>query len=414
MEKRFKDPEDPLRIVIVRDMWLTGFDAPCVHTLYVDKPMKDHGLMQALARVNRAFKDKTGGVVVDYFGLSSRIAEAVKQYTARKGRGQVVLSIEEAERMLVECHGVVRDMFHGIEHSGYWSSEPLGKDAIRKTMIDRINSLVERDPKASKRRFGQGMSRLNKAWNLAKTSNAARDLRDDIKLYQALHGYINQRAPEEQKDPEILDSAIQQILDEAIAPEGLIDLVGLGTTRSIFDESFLSRVRDIEEKNLAQAALEQLLHGRIKTLKDRNVVQSRRFSEMLEGTLRRYRDGDIEDIQAVIDELLDLGTQMRVAEDRGEDLGLEYEELAFFDALETNEAAVREMGEGKLCDIARAMTAAVRESWTVDWAVSERKQAQFRIMLRDILNEFGYPPDQQERAVLTVLEQAKLNARKQE
>ena len=408
---RFRDTESDFKIAIVCDMWLTGFDAPSLSTMYIDKPMKGHGLMQALARVNRAFKDKEGGVIVDYFGLSARIAEAVNHYTASKGRGKVVLAIEEAELILIECHGVVKDMFHTIDHSEYWITEPLEKERIRRQMLDRINTLVSRDPEASKRRFGHHVSRLNKAWNLAKASNAARALRDDIKLYQALHGYINQKAPEEQKDPGILDSAIQQILDDTITSEGLVDIVGIGNERSIFDDAFLARVKEIEEKNLAQAALEQLLRGQILTLKSANVVQSRKFSEMLESTLKRYRDGDLEDIQNVIDELLELGTQMKAANDRGEDLGLTYEELAFYDALEDNEVAVRQMGEGKLSEIAKAMAERVKELWTVDWAFSERKQAEFRVMLRDLLEEYGYPPEECERAVETVLEQAKLTAR---
>lgn len=408
---RFRDPDDDFRIAIVCDMWLTGFDAPSLTTMYIDKPMKGHGLMQALARVNRAFKDKTGGLVVDYFGLSARIAEAVNLYTASKGRGSIVVDIEEAEILLKECHEVVQNMFHTIDHSEFWVSDPLEKEAIRRKMLNRINSLVARDPEASRRRFGQAMARLNKAWNLAKSSDMARALRDDIKLYQALYGYINQKAPEEQKDPEILDSAIQQILDDTIRPEGLADILEIGNEKSIFDDAFLARVKEVEEKNLAQAALEQLLRGQILILKGKNHVQQRKFSEMLESTLKRYRDGDLEDIQNVIDDLLDLGKEMKAANDRGEDLGLTYEELAFYDALEENEVAVRQMGEGKLCEIAKAMTEKVKELWTVDWAYSERKQAQFRIELRDLLEKFGYPPEECERAVETVLEQAKLNAR---
>jgi type I restriction enzyme R subunit len=411
---RFRDPDDDFRIAIVCDMWLTGFDAPSLTTMYIDKPMKGHGLMQALARVNRAFKDKKGGLVVDYFGLSARIAEAVNLYTASKGRGSIVVDIEEAEILLKECHEVVQNMFHTIDHSEFWVSDPLEKEAIRRKMLNRINSLVARDPEASRRRFGQAMARLNKAWNLAKSSNTARALRDDIKLYQALYGYINQKAPEEQKDPEILDSAIQQILDDTIRPEGLADILEIGNEKSIFDDAFLARVKEIEEKNLAQAALEQLLRGQILILKAKNHVQQRKFSEMLESTLKRYRDGDLEDIQNVIDDLLDLGREMKAANDRGEDLGLTYEELAFYDALEENEVAVRQMGEGKLCEIAKAMTEKVKELWTVDWAYSERKQAQFRIELRDLLEKFGYPPEECERAVETVLEQAKLNARNQD
>lgn len=407
---RFRDPESEFKIAIVCDMWLTGFDAPSLSTMYIDKPMKGHGLMQALARVNRAFKGKTGGLVVDYFGLSSRIAEAVNHYTASKGRGDVVLAVEEAELILIECHEVVRNMFHNIDHSEYWTTGPIEKEQLRRAMLNRINTLVERDPEASRRRFSHHMGRLNKAWNLAKATDTARALRDDIKLYQALNGYINQKAPEDQKDPDILDSAIQQILDDTIQPEGLADIVNLGNERSIFDDAFLARVKEIEEKNLAQAALEQLIRGQILVLKGRNHVQSKRFSEMLESTLKRYRDGDIEDIQNVIDNLLELGKEMKKANERGEDLGLTYEELAFYDALEDHEVAVRQLGEGKLVQIAKAMTEKVKELWSVDWQWSPQKQARFRIELRDLLDEFGFPPDECERAVKTVLEQAKLNA----
>ena len=410
LAERFRDPESDFRVAIVCDMWLTGFDAPSLSTMYIDKPMKGHGLMQALARVNRAFKDKSGGYVVDYFGLRARIAEAVEQYTARKGRGQVVVDADVAEKLLEEAHEVVYSMFHGIDFAGYWQAEPLEMERLRIAMLERINILVERDLQASQRRFGQGMAQLNKAYNLAKTSDYARTVRGDIKLFQSLHGYINHRKPEDLKDPELLDSAIQQILDESVAPTGLSDIIGISEARSIFDSDFVAHIQGIEQKNLAQAALEQLLRGEIKVLKKRDMVQSRHFSEMLEATLKRYRDGDNEDVQRVIDELLSLGVEIREAEQRGEDLGLSHQEHAFFNALETDAKSVRELGEDVLCQIAKALTQVIKDNITIDWSVSERKQAELRLLLRDILDEFGYPRSEQESAVRTVLEQAKLNA----
>ena len=351
---RFKDPESDFRIAIVCDMWLTGFDAPSLSTMYIDKPLKGHGLMQALARVNRAFKDKTGGVIVDYFGLAGEIAKAVDHYTTTSGSAhKVMYDISDAEILLKEKHEVVKNQFHGIDHDNYWSLSALEKDDVRVAMLDRINGLVPRDTKASRRRFGQAMGLLNKAWNLAKASNAAHALRDDIKLYQALHGYINQKAPEEHRDPELLNSAIRQIVDDSITPEGLIDIVGLGQEQSIFDDAFIARVKKMEQKNLAQAAMEQLLRGKLKDLKRTNAVRERKFSEMLQATLDRYRDGDHEEMQSLIDDMLRLGKKLIEADKKGEGLGLSSEEFAFFEALELNEAAVREMGDDVLCNIAR-------------------------------------------------------------
>lgn len=409
---RFKDPESEFKIAIVCDMWLTGFDAPSLSTMYIDKPMRGHGLMQALARVNRAFKDKSGGVIVDYFGLASEIAKAVDHYTAHRGAGQVMYDIEQAEHLLKEKHEVVKNQFHGVAHDGYWDAPPLEKEAIRVSMLERINSLVPRDTQASRRRFGQAMAELNKAWNLAKATPSAHARRDDIKLYQALHGYINHRAPEEQKDPELLNSAIRQIVDDAITPEGLVDLVGMGREQSIFDDAFIARIKKMEHKNLAQAALEQLLQGTLRDLRRTNAVRQRKYSEMLQATLDRYRDGDHEDIQSVIDELLQLGSELMAADRRGEGLGLSVEEFAFFEALETNEASVRQMGDEVLCTIAKEVAEVVNDfKGRKDWEDGNRQaMAEFRLRLRKLLRAHGYPPDQSKAAVKTVLEQARLSA----
>ena len=410
---RFKDPESDFRIAIVCDMWLTGFDAPSLSTMYIDKPLKGHGLMQALARVNRAFKDKTGGVIVDYFGLAGEIAKAVDHYTTTSGSAhKVMYDISDAEILLKEKHEVVKNQFHGIDHDNYWSLSALEKDDVRVAMLDRINGLVPRDTKASRRRFGQAMGLLNKAWNLAKASNAAHALRDDIKLYQALHGYINQKAPEEHRDPELLNSAIRQIVDDSITPEGLIDIVGLGQEQSIFDDAFIARVKKMEQKNLAQAAMEQLLRGKLKDLKRTNAVRERKFSEMLQATLDRYRDGDHEEMQSLIDDMLRLGKKLIEADKKGEGLGLSSEEFAFFEALELNEAAVREMGDDVLCDIARDIAVIVEEyKDDVAWLDGNRRQmAKFRVALKKVLKKYNYPPDKRNDAVETVLEQARLSA----
>ncbi len=410
---RFKDPESDFKIAIVCDMWLTGFDAPSLSTMYIDKPLKGHGLMQALARVNRAFKDKTGGVIVDYFGLAGEIAKAVNHYTTTTGAAhQVMYDIGDAEILLKEKHEVVKNQFHGIRHEGYWSLPALEKEDLRVAMLERINGLVPRDTKASRRRFGQAMAELNKAWNLAKASNSASALRDDIKLYQALHGYINLRAPEEHKDPELLNSAIRQIVDEAITPKGLIDLVGLGQEQSIFDDAFIARVKKMEQKNLAQAALEQLLRGKLNDLKRTNAVRERKFSEMLQATLDRYRDSDHEEIQSLIDDMLRLGKELMEADLRGEGLGLSVEEFAFFESLELNEAAVREMGDDVLCDIARDIALVVKDfKKDYAWLDGNRKaMSKFRVALKKVLKKYNYPPDQRKAAIETVLEQARLSA----
>ena len=410
---RFKDPGSDFKIAIVCDMWLTGFDAPSLSTMYIDKPLKGHGLMQALARVNRAFKDKTGGVIVDYFGLAGEIAKAVNHYTTTTGAAhQVMYDIGDAEILLKEKHEVVKNQFHGIRHDGYWSLPALEKENLRVAMLERINGLVPRDTKASRRRFGQAMAELNKAWNLAKASNSASALRDDIKLYQALHGYINLRAPEEHKDPELLNAAIRQIVDEAITPKGLIDIVGLGQEQSIFDDAFIARVKKMEQKNLAQAALEQLLRGKLNDLKRTNAVRERKFSEMLQATLDRYRDSDHEEIQSLIDDMLRLGKELMEADLRGEGLGLSVEEFSFFESLELNEAAVREMGDDVLCDIARDIALVVKDfKKDYAWLDGNRKaMSKFRVALKKVLKKYNYPPDQRKAAIETVLEQARLSA----
>ena len=405
LAKRFRDAGDPLQIVLVRDMWLTGFDAPSLHTMYVDKPIRGHGLMQAIARVNRVFKDKPGGLVVDYLGLANELKQALATYTESGGRGRTAVDQDEAVALMVEKYEVCCGLLHGFDWSA-WTGSPAQRLELLPPAQEHV--LAQEN---GKERFVTVVRELEQAFALAVPHDETTRIRDDVAFFQSLRSALSKRSAGEVQTDEELDHAVRQIISRAVAPEGVVDIfaaAGLDKPDiSILSEEFLAEVKGMPHRNLAIELLQKLLQGELATRRRKNVVQARSFSEMLEQSLRRYQNRAIEAAQ-VIEELIDLAREMREASERGEQLGLTDDELAFYDALETNDSAVQVLGDETLRAIARELVETVRNNVTIDWTLRESVRAQLRVMVRRILNRHGYPPDKQEQATITVLEQAEV------
>ena len=406
LAKRFRDPDDSLQVVLVRDMWLTGFDAPNLHTMYVDKPMRGHGLMQAIARVNRVFKDKPGGLVVDYLGLAQDLKKALATYTESGGEGKTALNQEQAVGVMQEKYDICCGLFHGFD----WSLWTTGTAPQRLGLLPAAQEhiLAQED---GKERCLNAVRELSQAFALAVPHEETTRIRDDVGFFQAVRAALSKRAAGEARPEEDLDFAVRQIISQAVASEGVMDIfaaAGLDKPDiSVLSEEFLAEVRGMPHRNLAVELLEKLLKGEVSTRRRKNVVQARSFAEMLEKTLRRYQNRAIEAAQ-VIEELIELARDMREANARGEQLGLSDDELAFYDALETNDSAVQVLGDETLRDIARELVEIVQHNVTIDWTMRENVRANLRRLVRRILRKHGYPPDKQEKATLTVLEQAEV------
>ena len=406
LAKRFKDSKDPFRIVIVRDMWLTGFDAPCLHTMYADKPMQGHGLMQAIARVNRVFRDKPGGLVVDYLGLADQLKQALSVYTESGGLGNPAVDTAQAIAILQEKHEIACDILHGLA----WEAV-VGDAKKTYALLPAAQEHVLEQPDG-KKRFVQVVTELSRAFALCAASDAATAIRDDVAFFQAIKAALVKTVSRGGKSPDQLDAAVRQLVSGAITTDGkIIDVfTAAGLPKpdiSILSEQFLAEVRGLKHKNVAAELLAKLLHDEIKVRATRNLVQSRQFSELLQRTLNAYHNRAIA-TQEVIEELIKLAKQLSAADQRGVDLGLTNEEVAFYDALANNESAVQAMGDQKLRVIAAELVTQVRKSVTIDWTLREGSQAKIRVMVKRILNRFGYPPDLQDEAVKTVLAQANL------
>ena len=406
LAKRFRDPNDPLQIVLVRDMWLTGFDAPSLHTMYVDKPMRGHGLMQAIARVNRVFKDKPGGLIVDYLGLAQDLKKALATYTESGGEGETALDQEQAVAVMLEKYDVCCGLFHGFDWS-LWSSG-TASDRVGLLPAAQEHVLAQED---GKQRFLDAVRELTQAFALAVPHEQATRIRDEVGFFQTVRAAISKRAASDARPEEDLDFAVRQIISQAVAAEGVMDIFAAAGLRkpdiSVLSDEFLSEVQGMPHRNLAVELLEKLLKGEVSTRRRKNVVQARSFAEMLETTLRRYQNRAIEAAQ-VIEELIALAREMREANARGEQLGLSEDELAFYDALETNDSAVQVLGDETLRDIARDLVETVRNNVTIDWTLRENVRANLRRLVRRTLRKHGYPPDKQEQATQTVLEQAEV------
>ena len=403
---RFRNPGDPFRVVLVRDMWLTGFDAPSLHTMYVDKPMQGHNLFQAITRVNRVFKDKPGGLVVDYLGLANDLKKAVDNYSRNGGRGDAAFDKADAIAVMLEKHEVCCAMFHGFN----WSKWSSGNAADRLTLIPAAQEHVLAQEEG-KERFTQAVMELTKGFTLSVPADEAINIRDDVNFFQTVRAAILKKAPGEKRSAEDLDSAIKQIVSRAVASEGVVDIFAEAGLRnpdiSVLSDEFLSEVQGMPHRNVAVELLQKLIRGELSTRRRQNVIQARSFAGMLEDAIRRYQNRTIEAAQ-VIEELIELARQMREDMARGEELGLNEDELAFYDALETNDSAVQVLGDETLRTIAQELVETVRRNATIDWTVRESVRAGMRNAVRRVLRKHGYPPDKQDKAVETVIEQAEL------
>jgi type I restriction enzyme R subunit len=411
LAKRFKDASDAMKLVIVRDMWLTGFDAPCLHTMYADKPMRSHGLMQAIARVNRVFKDKPGGLVVDYLGLADQLKRAIADYTEAGGKGETTLDQEQAVDLMQKNFEIVTAMLHGFDYSKYLTGTPSERVKVVPNAIEFILEQERLKQDNLKARYMQATLALSKSFALAVPNEKALAIRDQVGFFQVVRAGLRKHTEGDGTPEEMLDAAVRQIVSRAVASDEVIDIfaaAGLKTPDiSILSDEFLAEVRRLPQKNLAMEVLRKLLNEEIKTHARKNLVQSRSFAEMLERTIRKYQNRSIDAAQ-VIAELVELAKDMREAHKRGEDLHMTEEELAFYDALEVNDAAVKIMGDEILRQIAHELVDIVRRNVTIDWTVKESVRAKLRSLVKRLLRKYGYPPDKREKATQTVLKQAEL------
>jgi type I restriction enzyme R subunit len=414
LAKRFKDPKDPFKVVIVRDMWLTGFDAPCLHTMYADKPMRGHGLMQAIARVNRVFKDKPGGLMVDYLGLAHELKQALATYTESGGKGQTAIDQEEAVALMQEKYEICAAFFHGFDYSGFTSGNAIQKLGVLPAAQEHV--LQQND---GKNRFVKAVVELSKAFALAVPADEAMAVVDDVAFFQAVKSVLIKTiepttTPSASRVPPNLDHAIRQIVSRAVSSDEVIDIFAAAGLKkpdiSVLSTSSLPRSATCRTATWPSRCCGNSSTGEIKQRSKKNVVQARSFLEMLENSIKRYQNRAIE-TAAVIEELIGLAKEMREAQQRGEQLGLTEDEIAFYDALEVNDSAVKVLGDTILKLIAQDLVKAVRNNLTIDWTVRENVRANLRVIIKRILRKHGYPPDKQEKATATVLEQAEALSR---
>jgi type I restriction enzyme R subunit len=406
LAERFKDPNDPLKIVIVRDMWLTGFDAGPLHTMYVDKPMRGHGLMQAIARVNRVFRDKPGGLIVDYLGLAEQLKRALATYTESGGKGDAAVDQGQAVAAMLEKYEVCCGLFHGFDRSLWKSGTPAQRLGLLPAAQEHI--LAQDDGKS---RFLDAVAQLSKAFALAVPSDEALRIREDVGFFQAVRAGLVKLSAGTAKPPEEIEHAIRQLVSRAIASDEVIDIYSAAGLKkpdlSILSDRFLEEVRGLPQRNVAVELLARLLRDEIRTRRRKNVVQARSFAELLDQAIRKYQNRLIETAR-VIEELIALAKEMREAQRRGENLGLSEDEAAFYEALEVNDSAVKVLGDDTLKQIARELADTVRRNTSIDWTIRESIRAKLRVMVKRILRKHGYPPDKQEKATQTVIEQAEL------
>ena len=405
LAKRFKNADDSMQIVIVRDMWLTGFDCPSLHTMYVDKPMRGHGLMQAIARVNRVFKDKPGGRVVDYLGLADQLKRALADYTEAGGRGKAIIDQGQAVDVMLEKYEIVVAMMHGFMYRTFLRTNHAQRLAGIKSAMDFIIQLDD-----GKRRYMEAVSALSTAFALAVPHQEAIGIRDEVGFFQEVRsGLVKTTVEGTGKSQEEMDTAIRQLVSRAVSSDEVIDIFSAAGLKkpdiSILSDEFLQEVRLLPHRNLAIEVLRKLLNDEIKRKSRNNVVLARSFAEMLEKAVQKYQSRAIEASQ-VIEELIQLAKEMREAQNRGQNLGLNEDEVACYDALEVNDSAVKVLGDETLKTIAKELVIAVRRNVKTDWTVRENAKAQIRVIVKRILRKYGYPPDKQEKATQTVLEQA--------
>lgn len=406
---RIKNPADPLKLVIVRDMWLTGFDAPCLHTMYIDKAMEGHNLMQAIARVNRVFKDKPGGLIVDYIGIASDLKQALATYTENGGKGGPALDQAEAVATMLEKHEVVAQMFNGFKYHDYFTNSTKGKMTTILEAQEFVLGLED-----GKNRFTKQVSLLSKAFALSVPHEKAMEIKDEIGFFQAVKARLTKFEPSDgEKSEEEIGTAIRQIVDKAVVADGVIDIFDAAGIKkpdiSILSDDFLDEVKGMERKNLALELLKKILGDEIKTRASKNFIQSRKLSEMLETSIKKYQNNLLTAAQ-VIEELIKLAQDIKQSDKRGQNLGLTDDEIAFYDALMINGSAKAVMGDDTLRDLARLLVEKVKANTTIDWTIKESVQARLRVIVKRTLNQFGYPPDKQKLATENILKQAELLA----
>ena len=409
MARRMKNPDDALKLVIVRDMWLTGFDVPSLHTMYIDKPMQGHGLMQAIARVNRVYKDKQGGLIVDYIGIAPELKEALSYYS-ESDRSETAISQDEAVSLMLEKYEVVRGMYHGFDYQKYFSERASERTQTISSATDFILGLED-----GKKRYLRAVNELSKAFSLAVPHDKAMEIRDEVGFYQIVRGAIMKMTPVDGgPTDDDYDMAIRQIVSSAVTSDAVIDIYSAAGIKSpdisIFSEEFLAEVKNMQHKNVALELLKKLLNDELRTMTKTNLVKSRSFAQMLEVTIRKYQNRTIEAAQ-VIAELLELAKKIQHEHEMGQELGLTPEEIAFYDALANNESAVRELGDETLKAMARELVEMLRKNTSIDWTIKENVQAKLRIYIKRLLVKYKYPPDKQEGATKIVLEQAELLAK---
>jgi type I restriction enzyme R subunit len=417
LAKRARDPQDALKLVIVRDMWLTGFDAPCMHTMYVDKPMQGHGLMQAIARVNRVFRDKPAGLIVDYIGIAQNLKSALQQYS-KNDQANIGVDESQAVAVMMEKYEIVRDMYHGFDYASAMSGTPHQRLVMMGGAIEWILDLQQRlaagektkeGKKNAHRRYQDAVLALSKAFSLSSASDEARKIREEVGFFQAIREALAKTSSGSGVTRQERELAIQQIVSRAVVSTEIVDILAAAGINSpdisILSDEFLAEVQQMERKNLALEALRKLINDGIRSRSKANIVQTKAFSERLEDAVARYHANAITTVE-VLQELILLAKDIRSARQRGEESGLSDEEIAFYDALAENESAVQMMGDDNLRLIAHELLVSLRENVTVDWAHRESARARMRVLVKRILRKYGYPPDLQDAAVQTVLQQA--------
>jgi type I restriction enzyme R subunit len=405
---RMKDPGDSLKLVIVRDMWLTGFDAPSLHTMYIDKPMKGHGLMQAIARVNRVYNNKPGGLIVDYLGIAPSLKEALSYYT-QEGKEQPTIKQEEAIGVMLEKYETVKAMYHAFDYSGYFSNKAKDKAETAGKAMDHILGLEE-----GKRRYLQAVAELSQAFALSVPSDEALNIRDEVAFFQTVRAFIakfDQTGGLGGPTMDDYDQAIRQIVSDAVVSDKVVNIFDAAGLKSpniaVLSDEFLEEVKNLTRKNVALEVLKRLLSDEIRTMERKFLVKSRSFAKMLEETIKKYQNQTIEAAQ-VIAELVELAKKIREEKNRGVDLNLTEDEVAFYDALCSNDSAVMGLGDDTLKKIAQELVVMLRKNTSIDWTLKETVRAKLRVYVKKLLNKYGYPPDKQEGATKTVLEQAEV------
>lgn len=409
LAERMKDPDDELKLVIVRDMWLTGFDVPCLHTLYIDKPMQGHNLMQAIARVNRVYKDKPGGLVVDYLGIASDLKKALSFYSDSGGKGDPTQQQEQAVAMMQEKLEVVAQMFYGFEYKQYFTADTSGKLSWILKAEDFILGLDD-----GKKRFVNEVTALGKAFAIAVPNDAAMDVKDEVAFFQAVKARLckfDQTGAG--KTDEEIETTIRQVIDQALVSEKVIDLFDAAGIKkpdiSILSEEFLMELKGMEHKNIALEVLRKLLEGEIKARSKFNVVEGRSLMEMLDSSITRYHNKIITAAE-VIDELIKLSKTIVEKDKDAENMGLTTYEYAFYSAVADNESAIELMGKDKLRELAVVLTETIRKNSSIDWTIKENVRAKMKVSVKRLLRKYGYPPDMQQLATETVLKQAEVIA----